>query len=295
MPNPGLKLPAVLRALRVHQWCKNLLVFVPLVSSQHYDAPALWAGLAAFAAFSFVASAVYVFNDLIDIENDRQHPAKRDRPFASGEIAVSTGIVMIPLLLAVGFAVAATSSWKFVVLLAIYLAGTTLYSLALKRMMLIDVIALTMFYTLRVVGGAIAIAVPVSEWLAIFCIFIFFALAIVKRYAEIAVWRETGRTQVLGRDYSVADLPVLLALAAAAAVSAIVVFALYARSDVVRAIYSRSDLLLAICPILMFWLARLIMLAHRGAMIRDPILFAFADWVSWLTVASMAAIILAAI
>lgn len=286
---------AVLRALRIHQWCKNLLVFVPLVSSQHYDVAALAAGLAAFFAFSLVASAAYVCNDLIDLESDRQHPAKRDRPFARGDIAVPAGIAMIPLLLAAGFAVAAASSWRLAGVLAIYLTGTTLYSLALKRMMLIDVIALAVFYTLRVFGGAVAIAVPVSEWLMIFCVFIFFALAIVKRYAEIAVWRETGRNQLVGRDYSVADLPALLALAAAAAVSAIVVFALYARSDVVRSLYSRPELLLVLCPILIFWLARLIMLAHRGVLTRDPILFAFGDWVSWVTVTAMAAVILAAI
>ncbi len=288
-------MPAVLRAIRIHQWCKNLLVFVPLVSSQHYDAAALAAGVAAFFAFSFAASAVYVFNDLVDLESDRQHPAKRDRPFARGDIAVSAGIAMIPLLLAAGIAVAAASSWRLAGVLAIYLAGTSLYSLVLKRMMLVDVIALAVFYTLRVVGGAVAIAVPVSEWLLIFCVFIFFALAIVKRYSEIAVWRETGQSQLVGRDYNVADLPALLALAAAAAVSAIVVFALYARSDVVRSLYARPDLLLVLCPILMFWLARLIMLAHRGALTRDPILFAFGDWVSWLTAASAAAVVLAAI
>ena len=288
-------MPAVLRAIRIHQWCKNLLVFVPLVSSQHYDAAALAAGVAAFFAFSFAASAVYVFNDLVDLESDRQHPAKRDRPFARGDIAVSAGIAMIPLLLAAGIAVAAASSWRLAGVLAIYLAGTSLYSLVLKRMMLVDVIALAVFYTLRVVGGAVAIAVPVSEWLLIFCVFIFFALAIVKRYSEIAVWRETGQSQLVGRDYNVADLPALLALAAAAAVSAIVVFALYARSDFVRSLYARPELLLVLCPILMFWLARLIMLAHRGALTRDPILFAFGDWVSWLTAASAAAIVLAAI
>jgi len=288
-------MPAVLRAIRIHQWCKNLLVFVPLVSSQHYDAAALAAGVAAFFAFSFAASAVYVFNDLVDLESDRQHPAKRDRPFARGDIAVSAGIAMIPLLLAAGIAVAAASSWRLAGVLAIYLAGTSLYSLVLKRMMLVDVIALAVFYTLRVVGGAVAIAVPVSEWLLIFCVFIFFALAIVKRYSEIAVWRETGQSQLVGRDYNVADLPALLALAAAAAVSAIVVFALYARSDFVRSLYARPELLLVLCPILMFWLARLIMLAHRGALTRDPILFAFGDWVSWLTAASAAAVVLAAI
>ena len=290
-----MRIPAVVRAVRVHQWCKNLLVFVPLVSSQHYDAASLRAGVVAFFAFSLMASAIYVFNDLIDRDSDRQHPAKRDRPFARGDLSVSTGIAMIPLLLAAGFALAVALSWRFAGLLAVYLIATTIYSLALKRMMLIDVIALAVFYTLRVVGGAVAIAVPVSEWLLIFCVFIFFALAIVKRYSEIVVWRETGQSQLVGRDYNVADLPALLALAAAAAVSAIVVFALYARSDVVRSLYARPDLLLVLCPILMFWLARLIMLAHRGALTRDPILFAFGDWVSWLTAASAAAIVLAAI
>lgn len=284
-----------LRALRIHQWCKNLLVFVPVVSSQHYDAVSLLTALAAFFAFSFAASAVYVFNDLVDVESDRQHPAKCDRPFARGDLSASTGMVMIPVLLAAAFAVAAASSWRLAAVMAVYLAGTTLYSLALKRVMLIDVIALAVFYTLRVAGGAVAIAVPISEWLVIFCVFIFFALATVKRYAEIAVWRETGRAELAGRDYNVADLPALLVLAAGAAFSAVVVFALYTRSDFVRGLYSRSELMLAICPILIYWLSRLLLLAHRGVLTRDPILFALSDWVSWVTAALVAAVILAAI
>lgn len=285
----------MLRAMRVHQWSKNLLVFVPLISSQQYNLRALLAGVAAFFAFSFVASSAYVLNDIIDRDSDRQHPAKNDRPFARGDLPVSAGMAAIPLFLALGFAIALASSWRLAGILAIYFIATISYSLVLKRKMLIDVIALAGLYTLRVFGGAGAIAVPVSNWLIIFCIFIFFALAIVKRYSEISIWLETGQTQLIDRDYSGADLPALLALAAAASVSAIVVFALYAQSDAVRGLYSNSEILLLICPILIFWLSRLIMLAHRRVLTYDPILFALGDWVSWLTVAAAAAVILSAI
>jgi 4-hydroxybenzoate polyprenyltransferase len=221
----------MLHAMRVHQWSKNLLVFVPLISSQHYNLAAALAAVAAFFAFSFVASSAYVLNDIVDRETDRHHPAKRNRPFARGDVPVAAGIAMILVFLAIGFAIAFASSWRLAAILAIYLIGTVSYSLVLKRKMLIDVIALAGFYTLRVFGGAVAIAVPVSQWLIIFSIFIFFALAIVKRYSEISIWLETGQTKLIDRDYSGADLPALLALAAAASVSAVVVFALYAQSE----------------------------------------------------------------
>ena len=279
----------------MHQWAKNLLVFVPLVSSQHFNLAAVAAAAAAFFAFSLVASAVYVLNDLIDREADRRHPAKNNRPFARGDLPVAAGMAAIPLFLAAGFAIALASSWRLTALLAAYFMATILYSLLLKRKMLIDLIALAGFYTLRVFAGAVAIAVPVSTWLIIFCIFIFFALAIVKRYSEIAIWLKTGKTQLADRDYGGADLPALLALAAAASVSAIVVFALYAQSDAVRPLYANPEILLLVCPILIFWLSRLIMLAHRRVLTHDPILFALGDWVSWLTVGAAAAVILSAI
>ena len=288
-------MPAILRAIRVHQWAKNLLVFVPLISSQQFNLRALTAGLAAFFAFSFVASAVYVFNDLVDRESDRRHPAKSSRPFARGDILISIGIALIPLLLAVGLTIALASSWRLAGIIAIYFVGTIFYSLFLKRQMLIDVMALAGFYTLRVFGGAVAISVPVSEWLMIFCIFIFFALAIIKRYSEITVWLETGLTQLVDRDYGGADLPALLALASAASVRAVVVFALYAQSAAVKSLYSNPQYLLAICPLLIFWLSRLIILAHRRVLIRDPVLFALGDWVSWIIVASAIVAILSAI
>ena len=288
-------LPSLIRAARVHQWSKNLLVFVPLVSSQHFKLDAVAAALAAFFAFSFVASAVYIFNDLFDRDADRRHPAKKDRPFARGDLTASTGIAAGVLFLAAGFVVAYRSSPRLAALLACYFAATLIYSLWLKRLMLIDLIALAGFYTLRVFAGAVAIAVPVSTWLIIFCIFIFFALAIVKRYAEIAIWLKTGKMRLADRDYGAQDLPALLALAAAASVSAIVVFALYAQSDAVRPLYARAELLLLVCPILIFWLSRLILLAQRRQMTHDPILFAMGDWVSWLTVAAVVGVILSAI
>jgi len=285
----------MLHAMRVHQWSKNLLVFVPLISSQHYNLAAVLAAGAAFFAFSFTASSAYVLNDIVDRETDRHHPAKRHRPFARGDVPVAAGVAMILVFLAIGFAIAFASSWRLAAILAIYLIGTVSYSLFLKRKMLIDVIALAGFYTLRVFGGAVAIAVPVSQWLIIFSIFIFFALAIVKRYSEISIWLETGQTKLIDRDYSGADLPALLALAAAASVSAVVVFALYVQSEAVRGLYSNPETLLVICPILIFWLSRLIILAHRRVLPHDPILFAFGDWVSWLTVALAVAVILSAI
>lgn len=274
---------AWLRLLRVHQYTKNLLVFVPLITAHRFDAEALILTTLAVLAFSLCASAVYLLNDLVDLGADRAHPTKRERPLAKGDIPLFHALVAIPLLLLAAFGLAFVTSWQFVGVLALYLTVTTAYSFSLKRKMLVDVVTLACLYTLRVIGGAAAIQVAVSEWLLAFSIFVFFSLALLKRYAELTERLDREMKNPSNRNYQIGDLPVVAALAAAAAMNAVTVFALYISSDAVKVLYSKPYWLWLICPTLMYWMARALMMAHRRHMPDDPIVFAIKDNVSRLT------------
>lgn len=265
------------KLLRVHQWAKNALVFVPLMTAHRFDLPALGGALAAFVAFSLAASAVYILNDLVDIEADRKHPTKRSRPLAAGTVPMTAALYAAGTLVLASTTLAFLVAAQFAGVLISYLLLTTAYSFYLKRKMLVDVIALAILYTIRVVGGAAAIGVPLSEWLLVFSILIFTALALTKRYIELAARLDAGLPDPSNRDYRKSDLSVVAALAAGAAFNAVTVFALYISSDTVHHLYRRPDALWLICPILMYWLSRILMLAHRRAMDDDPILFALKD------------------
>jgi 4-hydroxybenzoate polyprenyltransferase/phosphoserine phosphatase len=290
--NPGLRTWA--RLLRVYQYSKNGLIFVPIVTAQAFHPASLLAALLAFVAFSLCASCVYIVNDVVDLQADRMHPTKNRRPLASGQIAISSALIVAATLLAVGIAVAALISIKFVGVLALYLALTTAYSFFLKRKLLVDIVALASLYSIRVVGGAVAIDVPVSQWLLAFSLFIFTALALIKRYAELATRVDTGMPDPGNRNYRLGDLSVIAALAAAAGFNAVTVFTLYISSDAVRVLYSKPELLWLFCPLLMYWIGRILVLAHRRVLDDDPIVFALRDRVSYLALAVAAAIILAA-
>ncbi len=295
LPRRPQSLARVFDAIRPEQWFKNLLVFVPIVTALQFNAASVIAAAELFLAFSLCASAGYVFNDLVDLKADRQHPEKRHRPFAAMEVPLAAGLGMIPLLLAAAFAIALVLSAEIAAILLVYLVATAGYSLLLKRKLLIDVITLGALYTLRVYAGAVAIGVPLSGWLLLFCIFIFTALALVKRCSEMTLRFGSGLRDPTNRDYKASDLPALLSLAAAAAFSAVVIFALYAQSEAVLAIYSRPQNLLFAVPILVYWLGRMIVIAHRGLLVVDPVVFAIRDRVSWLCAILTAAIIVSAI
>lgn len=271
------------RLLRVHQYAKNALVFVPLFADHLLNVTNAVQALLAAIAFSLCASSVYLLNDLVDLQDDRAHRTKCRRPLACGEIPLSQALVVIPLLLVLAFAVAGSISWAFTGVLALYYALTTAYSFVLKRKMILDVIALSGLYTMRLVGGAVAISAALSPWLVTFMMSWFLALALVKRYVELIGRRATNLPDSKSRDYRNADASMVGALAAAAGINALTLLALYISSPSVQSLYTRPEVLWLAAPTLTYWMARVLMLAHRGVMHDDPVVFALKDKVSLAT------------
>ena len=283
------------KLIRVHQYAKNALVFLPLLTAHKFDLASLFNSVLAFIAFSLCASSVYILNDLIDLAADRNHPTKKNRPLASGAIPIKRGIIAVPLLFLASVGVGASVSWPFLGVLLFYFALTNAYSFWLKAKMLIDVVALAMLYSLRVIGGAAATGVSVSEWLIAFSMFIFTSLALIKRYIELATRLDKELPDPSNRNYKSGDMQIVAALAAAAGFNAVTVFALYVSSDAVHALYRHPRFLWLVCPVLMYWLSRILMLAHRRHVHDDPIVFALKDRNSYIAGALIAGIMLAAI
>jgi 4-hydroxybenzoate polyprenyltransferase len=276
-PRPKAHISQWIKLARPHQWAKNALVFVPLLTAHDITLHNVLTATQAFSAFSFCASSVYILNDIVDIEADHAHPTKRNRPFASGAVSVRHGVVLIPLLLAVSIAIAATINMRFLGVLAAYYLATNAYTFVLKRKMIVDVVTLAGLYTARVLGGAAALGIPVSEWLLGFSMFIFLSLALVKRHSEMAIRINRGLPDPTNRDYKSSDLQFLVSLATASGFSAIIVLSLYISSPSVGALYHHPKALWLVIPIMIHWISRVIMLSHRGAMHDDPVFFALTD------------------
>lgn len=279
---PENKLRHMVRAMRPHQWSKNGLLFVPLLAS-HNLAP-LGSVLLGVLAFCLTASTVYVINDLLDLPADRAHPRKCKRPFASGKLSAGDGLamagVMVVLAMILGLA---TGNPSFLGVLLAYFVATFAYSLLLKRKLIIDVLTLAGLYTIRIVAGGAAAGIVLSPWLLSLSMFLFLALAAIKRQAELEDQKVTGRSSS-GRAYEVEDLPILRGTALAATQAAVVVMTLYISSADVQLLYTQPQALWLICPLLLYWLLRMIMKAHRGEMSDDPIVFAATDRVSLLVI-----------
>lgn len=280
LPAAPSRLLDYLRVLRPHQWLKNVLVFLPMLAAHQLDLLTLSQAVLAFVAFSLVASATYVLNDLLDLPNDRAHPRKCRRPFASGAVRLIHGTWMAPVLALAGATVAWLGGWQLFAVVAIYGATTLLYSLKLKRLPIIDICTLAALYTLRVLAGSAATGVPSSLWLLAFAMFFFFALASVKRYAELIDGAAAGKTEAAGRGYRVEDWPVIGNIAVSSGLVSVLVLALYANSEPVQRLYSTPEVLWGICLILLFWTNRVALLTHRGEMHDDPVVFAMRDRVS---------------
>jgi len=281
VPKAGLF--GVLKCLRVHQWLKNLLVLVPLLAAHQVSESQgfVLAGLA-FLAFSFCASAVYVLNDLLDLESDRQHIRKCKRPFASGLIPVWHGIIMVPLLLAVALGLASWLPGAFGLVLAIYFVFTLAYSLRLKRQVIVDVMLLAALYTMRIIAGTAATDIVPSFWLLAFSMFIFLSLAIVKRYSELWVTLQQQKQTAAGRGYTVTDLPVLASLGAGAGMAAVLVLALYINDPETARLYPERIWLWLVPPAILYWVSRIWLKTCRGEIDDDPVVFAVKDWQSLL-------------
>lgn len=292
-------LPIVIKALRLHQWAKNMLIFVPLLAShQIFNSSLLWAGLIAFIAFGVCASSVYLLNDLLDLSDDRQHPTKRNRPLASGTLPIKHALFLIPTLLVGAFVLALWQlPFLFTGILASYYLLTLAYSLWLKRVVMLDVVTLAMLYTVRVIAGAAAMSLVATFWILAFCIFIFLSLAFVKRYTELHNARQKGKQdKSAGRGYYPADFELLASLGGASGYISVLVLALYINEAASATLYKSPEWMWAACPLLLFWLSRVWLLAHRGEMHDDPIVFALRDSISrWVGLAFLVVFALAAI
>ena len=269
------------RALRVHQWAKNVLVLVPVLAAHRLDAPTLIQAATALIAYSLCASSVYVMNDLLDLPHDRVHPTKCRRPFASAALPLAQAPVAIVACLSGAVLLALVLPWHFLLMLAIYYVCTTTYSLGLKRKPVWDVMMLAALYTLRVFAGSAATGIRISPWLLAFCMFLFFCLAVVKRQTELVQHLRLGRAEKLsGRGYSPTDLDVLASMATSSGYMAVLVLALYVNSPDVLALYRHPAMLWALCPLLLFWISRVLLLSHRGMLHDDPVVFALRDRLS---------------
>jgi 4-hydroxybenzoate polyprenyltransferase len=268
---------AALRAMRPHQWAKNLLVFLPMLAAHRLDAWTLALSLVAFAAFSLTASSVYVLNDLLDLAADRAHPRKRARPFAAGTLPLTWGRWMAGGLLAAGLALGLVAGPAFLAILIFYYGLTLAYSMTLKRRLIIDICTLAGLYTLRIIAGGAATGISLSVWLLAFSTFFFFALAAVKRQGELVDQAAAGKSEVGGRSYLTTDLPIIAGMALAAGYVAILVMALYISATAQTGLYPQPWLLWGVCPVLFYWVSRMVMITHRGWMHDDPVVFAFRD------------------
>ena len=273
----------LLKAFRLHQWAKNALIFVPLLAShQISNLDKVADGIIAFILFGLCASSVYLLNDLLDIQDDRHHQTKCKRPFASGALSIKTGILLFPLLLIGSFVGAyLLLPLSFLFALAIYYVLTVLYSFSLKRIVVVDVIVLAILYTMRMIAGTFAFEVSLTFWMLAFSMFIFLSLALVKRYTELAEARSAGNLEkARGRGYYPDDLEMISSLGAAAGYISVMVLALYIQDASTVSLYTRPQFIWLACPILLFWMSRIWLLAHRGQMHDDPVVFAIKDKVS---------------
>ena len=286
-----------LRALRPHQWVKNTLAFVPLIAAHETGAGPYLVAAGIFVALSACASGTYLLNDLLDLPEDRRHPSKRHRPLAAGKLPLLPMMGLGAALAAGGLAMAfhlprgGGGGGGLCVLL--YLLGTLIYSLSLKRKLFVDVVALAALYMVRLVAGSLAVSIALSPWFLSFFMFAFLSLAIVKRQIELRALRESDRAD--GRAWRAADLPVAAALGAASGVASVIVFALYIQSPEVSLRYDQPEFLWLICPLLIYWLGRMTLLANRGAVDHDPVEFTLKDRTSWLTGVGVLAAFAAAI
>jgi len=275
-------LRAYLKVLRPHQWLKNILVFLPMLAAHQLDLPTFLLTSIAFVCFSFVASSIYVLNDLLDLTADRSHPRKKNRPFASGHVPIAHGTWLAVALLMIGSLLAISiSSVFYLIILAYYLLSLS-YSLNLKRRVVVDICVLAGLYTIRIIAGGIATGIDLSVWLLAFSMFFFLSLAAVKRQAELVDNADRGKLMASGRGYLVNDLPIISMIAIGAGYVSVLVMALYVNSPSVIELYSRPMALWGVCAILIFWITRTVMVAHRGHMHDDPVVYAAKDHVSQL-------------
>jgi 4-hydroxybenzoate polyprenyltransferase len=270
-----------LKPLRPQHWLKNLLVFVPLLAAHRYNELALLGkALLAFVAFGCLASTGYLINDLLDLPADQHHPRKRFRPLAAGELPLSYALRTIPALLGLSCLIGMLVSPLFLLALLTYFALTLTYSLYLKKVVVLDVIVLAGLYSMRLMAGSAAVGIWPSHWLLALSTFLFFSLALVKRYSELVLMGRVEGDRAKVRGYEVGDGELLAAMGIASGYLAVLVLALYINSDTAQVLYGRYELMWFLCPLLFYWISHIWLIAHRGKMPDDPVVFAMNDWTS---------------
>jgi 4-hydroxybenzoate polyprenyltransferase len=275
-----MKFRDMIRALRPHQWLKNVLVSVPAIAAHNLGLKTIGGVLLAFVAYSLCASASYILNDLLDLEYDRSHRSKKNRPIAAGRLTWVEGVTLATCLLAGSLLIALTLPGPFLLILCMYCVLAIAYSVYLKRLLMVDVVVLASLYGVRVVAGGAAVKIRLSEWLIGFCVFLFLSLALVKRVTELRNLSNEACSELAGRGYRIEDLNPLQALASAAGFVSVLVLSLYLNSEEVRVLYRYPEALWGVALILVFWIGRVILITGRGEMHDDPVVFALTDKVS---------------
>jgi 4-hydroxybenzoate polyprenyltransferase len=287
----------LLGVLRVHQWAKNFLVFVPLLLAHKFKDLQAWErGLLCFLSFSLAASGVYVLNDLCDLASDRAHPRKKLRPFAAGRVAPQVGYALLPILFAAALGLALVlRSPSFAVAVGIYIVAGGLYSIRLRGKLIVDIFVLAGLYTLRVLAGGLGTHIPVTQWLLAFAMFLFLSLAFLKRYSDIRLL--AGQGAAVGGDHAYFrdDAALMRSMGTASGYLSVLVLALYLNSSEVLVLYHRPQLLWIVCVLLLYWITRIWFVGHRGEIEDDPLMFTLKDPVSYAVGAGVALAVLLAI
>ena len=277
---PSVKI--ILKAMRIHQWAKNLLIFTALILSHSwFNTEGLKSILFAFFSFGFAASAIYLINDLVDLEADRKHRTKKHRPLASGALSIQWAIIIAPILLILSYALALQTNADFIFILTAYLVLTTAYSFFLKPIALLDVITLTSLYTIRIIAGAVAINVPLSYWLLAFSMFIFLSLALIKRFSELKNLSQEGETTSVSRGYHVEDLPAVSLFGVSSGYISVLVLVFYIQDLQADTLYQQPGWLWLVAVAILYWISHMWLLTFRGQMNEDPVLFAIHDRASY--------------
>jgi 4-hydroxybenzoate polyprenyltransferase len=289
------KVPAAVRSMRPHQWLKNTLVALPVVAGHAFDLLTIAEIALAFVSFCLAASSIYILNDLFDVEHDRAHPEKSKRPFAAGDLSIPHGLTLFITLLLLAIACASFLPSAFLAVITIYIALSLAYSIYLKRKLMVDVIALSLLYGLRVIAGSAATSIVPSDWLLAFCFFLFVSLALMKRSTELFDKERFRTDSLLGRNYRYQDLAILNPLMVGAGFMAVMVLALYINSPEVKLLYTRPYVLWGACVVLTYWLGRAFFLTGRGEMKADPVVFAATDRISLLSILIIGGLLICAI
>lgn len=285
---------AIAKAMRLHQWLKNILIFIPILLAHRFlDLRSLTYSVLAFLSFSLVASGVYVLNDLLDLESDRRHPRKKSRPWAAGDLSIKFAPLLL-LLFVAGTSIGVYVSASFLVVLGIYFISTCLYSFRLKQVPLVDILVLALLYTTRIIAGGEATGIVVSQWLLGVSMFLFLSLACVKRFSELLNLRARNQTISHGRGYHIDDMEQIAMFGSSAGYMAALVLALYVSSEDVEVLYHQPKVIWLACPLLLYWISRVWLLARRGLVHEDPLVFALRDRATYIVAAMTAAVFLLA-